>query len=196
MPEYQIKATAEVEDVLRRLARVEPAIERKVLPSACRAGAAPQAKAAKRILRGMISNYSKPRSGMLAKSLRVRAGKRTHRGVVTAIVMAGRKDVGIYKGKTNKPSKYQHLVELGHRIVVRQSGGKTERGFVLKRADGREIGGSLGRHAGNVPPRPFLNRAFEQTKYLAVAAFTKVVKEKLDKSDALFTALGEYARGK
>ena len=96
-------------------------------------------------------------SGLLRRSLKKKVITNTKTDAVTVMIGADKSVTGTYKGKTRKPSRYLHLVELG-------------RG---------------GPHPA--APRPFLRPAYESTKNEAVEIYKKELKGAIEKRTAKLT---------
>jgi len=96
-------------------------------------------------------------SGLLRKSLKKKVITNTKTDSVTVMIGADKSVSGTYKGKARKPSRYIHLVELGH-------GGKNP-----------------------AAPRPFLRPAYESTKNETVTIYKRELKAAIEKRTAKLT---------
>lgn len=128
----------------------------QIIKSGVNYAVTPMVQAAKRNL--------KPNSGLtrkaMTKTVRVYAS-----GTVVAVVGPDYQMTGnvVFKGRKSprfhRPAKIAHIIEHGHRIA---KGGKLARKVNVL---GKPVNlASVGLHVGDVPPRPFLQPAFDSTK--------------------------------
>lgn len=173
--QYLIAIDSNIAGAIGMLERLGPEVVNKVLPKACRAGATPQAKAARAFLR----KVTKKRTGLLGRSLAIRTVRK--QGRVLAVVLPRKGFGGITaQGKKVYPLKYSHLVELGHRIALGPSG-RSENFFVLKHSRRNKFYGLPATVGGFVKPRPFLKPAFDSTTVAALVQFAFKVRSELRK---------------
>lgn len=171
----RIELTADDRIALEGLANAAARVEQKILPVAARAAANVQAKLA----RTKAKQAFRDRTGLLRKSIRVFTGIKV-KGAVTMLVSAKKNVVGTYRGKTVRPVKYLHLVELGHEIAIGPTG-RSQRGFVLQHKVRGVFYGTPGTSGGFVVARPFLSVAYRLSESAAQNAFTQKVREEFAK---------------
>jgi HK97 gp10 family phage protein len=128
----------------RKLAALPGKVANKIVSKALRAGA--------KIILAESKIRAPKKSGLLARSLKVRSGKR-RRGTARMVVQT--KD-GDYRGETF----YGAFVYFGHRIGSRKLG------------DRRKV----------AKANPFLKDAFEHAKHRATAELTNVLRDEIVKA--------------
>lgn len=176
--------TADAREAFSMIANLPEKVQKKILPKAARASAAPQVKMAKQILR----TVTKRRTGLLEKSIGVRKRKAKWNRFEVAMIVGPRAKIKGYTRAGDKvwPIKYSHLVEMGHRLAIGKTSNKTTRGEVLPRRNGR-IYGWLGRqHQSSVAARPFLKPAVEGTSAAVIAVFAAKVKAEIANANNYF----------
>lgn len=165
------------EKAIANFGELKRAVQNRVLRKAVRAGSAPCVRAAKR--GGTFNDVT----GVLRKSATVKI-QTFSSGITSAIIGPKNKvssavDLGSHNFKkknrsvSRNPALYAHLVELGHRIAIGQSG-RSQKNFVLKRrgVDWVKAGKSTGSSGGFVAPRPFMLNAFNASKSQQLSALT------------------------
>lgn len=133
----------------RKLAALDSKVARKLSRQALRAGA-------KVVLAQAKANAPK-RTGLLRRSLKVRAGK-ARKGFTQFRVQTA---AGSFKGETF----YGAFVEFGHKIGKRSSALRD-----YKRATGQDP-------RGEVPANPFIARAFRQKREAALQVIIATLKQ-------------------
>lgn len=151
-----------VDKAVQKLGLLRASHGRKIIRKAVRAGATPMVKAARQNALAIKD------SGALAKNATSR--QKTKGDIVQArISFTNVARTGVdRRGKTvtRYPTRYAHLVELGHRIAVNPFTRRSAANYVLKRR-GRDFIPAkkfLAQDVGFVPGVPFMRRAFEQSK--------------------------------
>lgn len=145
------------EQVMRRFARIENATRKKIVRTAVREGLRPQ------LARAKATTLFKDRTRRLRRSLGISVRKGRQREQILGRVL------------TRKGGRHGIPLEFGHRIAVNQRTMLPERGYVLRRRDGRpkRADQSYGVSFGFVEPRPFLQEAFRATVSVAERRFTE-----------------------
>lgn len=166
-----------VEKAIHSLDGLGRTLRNKILRKAVNASARIMLKAARSLA---------PRgTGLLKKSLGVRIKTYQKSGAVVAIIGPRTGFKKTRQGKTltafgkkmkasgQNPTKYVHLIEFGRAEV------RVKKKKVL--SDGSTIYGTV---VKSVPPRPFLRKAFEQTKNAVVETMKQRIAEELEKAAA------------
>jgi HK97 gp10 family phage protein len=173
MLEIGIEGLAELNAKLQTLS---VKIERNVMRGALRAG--------QKVVLDEARASAPKDTGALAKSIRIRPGRKLKKGVVQSNVVAG-----------DKTAWYAHLIEFGTGSFYEGTGGKSvRRPYVIKakNAAGEEastgakrrslrIGGSFVSqvtHPG-IKPQPFMRPAAEALQGPAIEAFSEYVRKRL-----------------
>jgi HK97 gp10 family phage protein len=149
-----------MEDLLKRLKTLEPKLAKKVIRQSLRAGA--------KVILTAARAKAPRRSGLLKKSIKVRALKRSRTGRIGITVQTGEGD---FQGKTF----YGAFVEYGHKLGARQRKPPSD-GEQLRKAI--ESGGSDRRF---IEAKPFMEPAFDQNKDKAAAVIKQMILEGIER---------------